>query len=135
MAFVGCVRLRERKGKSLNTHGGFFGWLLRKIHVNASVCPTFGCVRAGVNGGHPYVSGGVGLAVADPGIGLSRSSKSKKGSSNHNEIFGGFILGQTWKWKGQDMTRGKVSTGLGASKGGWGSQFGIGYVHMWSYQW
>jgi hypothetical protein len=110
-----------------------------KVDVNAGVCPVFGCIAIGLNGGDLYFVGGPGLAVASPGVQLAKAS-SKKGAeceSKGNQVFVSLALVKNlgkwfapqfaWEWGDlEDIPDGDAGV-TAVAPGGWGG----GYVHLW----
>jgi len=113
----------------------FQSWVapqVRRVNVSFSVCPVFGCVQAGLNGGRFYTGGGAGLAVSSPGFGIGPSTRSRSGWSSQGTLFGGVGLQPSWNWEGQDLRKGAWGWGLQPSRSLRGS-IGGGYVHMWNW--
>ena len=120
-----------------------------KVDVYVGVCPVFGCLTIGLNGGHLYGGLGGGLAVAWPGVGMGAASDRKAGchsAGNQAFVTGTFVKGKlgsdltfkiirikyvgpaaSWNWDdGEDIQDGEGAVGVGGPAG-----LGGGYVHMW----
>lgn len=108
----------------------------RRVNVGVSVCPVFGCLSLGFNGGRVQFAGGSGLAVSTPGLFVSRASApARRGWTGENSLFGTAIVGGgSWNWKGQNIRNGNGGWFVGYShaKSKLGrSGLGGGYVHNW----
>lgn len=110
------------------------------MDVSAGVCPVFGCVKLGLDGGHIYFDAGPGLAISLPGFSVTAASKNRaRGCTESDPLFGEltFLAGslsgsvdlksEEGEWSAAFVNLQEFDPEEG--KGGFG--FGGGYYHSW----
>lgn len=116
-------------------------WLWRRVRVDASVCPTFGCLGASWHRGHLSLTGGIGVAVQAPGVGVSlQNSRPTPGWSRSARWFAaaGPAGGGCEHYYRSGCSGGIGVWNYGGGKGtsksakrAW--SVGAGWVHEWTY--